>query len=77
LRLFARAGEGERQAAAFLERRPDFARSPVDAESLGLGPDFVTREGDLRTSPDLWPDLPAARPGMDGFFAARFVRASP
>jgi 16S rRNA (cytosine967-C5)-methyltransferase len=69
--------EGERQAAAFLERRPDFVRSRVEAEDFGLGPHFVTREGDLRTTPELWPDLPKVKPGLDGFFAARFVRPAP
>ena len=29
-----------------------------------------TEEGWLRTTPDLWPE----QGGMDGFFAARFVR---
>jgi 16S rRNA (cytosine967-C5)-methyltransferase len=32
---------------------------------------FVTSDGDLRTLPSHWPEIG----GMDGFFAARLVRA--
>ena len=64
--------EGEACAAAFLARTPDAARRPVDAAALGLPPEAVTPEGDLRTRPDLWP----GRGGMDGFFAAGFRKES-
>lgn len=62
--------EGEAQAEAFLGRRPDFRRRPVDAGALGLDPGFLTAAGDLRTVPDLWP----GRGGLDGFFATALVR---
>ncbi len=61
--------EGEahlaRAAALSLEHRPWSA-----ADLPGL-PEAITPAGCLRTRPDFWPD----RGGMDGFFAARFVRA--
>ncbi len=46
--------------------RPD----PFDPEELAMIPEARTAEGWLRTHPGLWPD----RGGMDGFFAARFVK---
>lgn len=82
--------EGEDQAAAFLERHPGFRRVPIDAGEIGLD-DAITPEGDLRTLPDsLGPAVghatagseeagegpPAAMPGIDGFFAARFSRGN-
>ena len=47
--------------------RPD----PFTADELAAMPQARTPEGWLRTHPGLWPELG----GMDGFFAARFVRA--
>ena len=47
--------------------RPD----PIDAAELP-GITGALEEGCLRTHPGLWPE----RGGMDGFFAARFIRAS-
>ncbi len=55
------------EAAIRLGLRPD----PFTAEELAALPDARTPEGWLRTHPGLWPELG----GMDGFFAARFVRA--
>lgn len=71
--------EGEEQAAAFLARRPDFARVPIASGEHGIGQELLTSEGDLRTVPDLWlaPLGSAAegwRPGLDGFHAVRLVR---
>ncbi|MGI4745377.1 MAG: transcription antitermination factor NusB [Janthinobacterium lividum] len=43
---------------------------PFTMEELSALPDARTQEGWLRTHPGLWPELG----GMDGFFAARFVR---
>lgn len=63
--------EGEDQAAAFLARHPDFARKAVQADEIGgIGP-FVTEAGDLRTLPC---SAIGDDGGLDGFFAARFVR---
>ena len=66
--------EGESQAATFLSRHPDFERAPIGAGEIGGEAAFLTEEGDLRTTPDLWPALEGNRPGLDGFFATRLVR---
>jgi 16S rRNA (cytosine967-C5)-methyltransferase len=62
--------EGPEQVAAFLRRRTDFARAPVEPSEV-FDDAFVTREGDLRTLPSFW----AERGGMDGFYAARLRRS--
>jgi 16S rRNA (cytosine967-C5)-methyltransferase len=63
--------EGEARADAFLARTPDARLRPVGPEEVGE-PAFLDARGRLRTRPDLWPE----RGGVDGFFAARFVRAA-
>ncbi len=55
------------RSAIRLGLRPD----PFTAEELAALPEARTEEGWLRTHPGLWPEFG----GMDGFFAARFVRA--
>jgi 16S rRNA (cytosine967-C5)-methyltransferase len=65
--------EGERQAEAFLTRHATFERVPVAADEVGV-PDLVTASGDLRTLPSHLPLPDRARSGLDGFFAARFLR---
>ena len=55
------------EQAAQMGLRPD----PFTAAELAAMPEARTPEGWLRTHPGLWPELG----GMDGFFAARFVRA--
>ncbi len=58
--------EGPGRIGALPGLRPD----PFTAAELdGIGP-ALTAQGTLRTHPGLWTD----RGGMDGFFAARFVR---
>ncbi len=44
---------------------------PFRPEELAALPEALTREGFLRTHPGLWPE----RGGMDGFFAARLIKA--
>jgi 16S rRNA (cytosine967-C5)-methyltransferase len=67
--------EGEAQIAALLRRNPDVRRLPVAAEEIGGLAECLTPSGDLRTLPcHLWGDNPR-RSGMDGFFAARLVKA--
>lgn len=63
--------EGEEQADAFLEATPDARRIPIQPDDLG-DPELITEEGDLRTRPDLWPEIG----GMDGFFAFRAQRSA-
>ncbi|TYO88197.1 RsmB/NOP family class I SAM-dependent RNA methyltransferase [Oceanicella actignis] len=79
--------EGERRAAAFRARTPDAAPLEWSPRALG-GPDFWRdAAGDLRVRPDWSPEAgpdadPRADPdrapgehgGMDGFFAAGFVK---
>ena len=66
--------EGEAQAEAFLARHPVYARAPVEPAMIGGETALLNPAGDLRTAPDLWPSIDGARGGLDGFFAARFVR---
>ena len=67
--------EGEAQIAALLRRNPDARRLPVAADEIGGLTECVTPSGDLRTLPcHLWGDDPR-RSGLDGFFAARLVKA--
>lgn len=50
---------------------PGLASDPFTPEELALLPQAHTKQGHLRTHPGLWPE----RGGMDGFFAARLVKA--
>lgn len=66
--------EGEMQVATFLDSHPDFARRPI-----GLGTDTIplswrTPDGDLRTLPTQFADLPEGLQGLDGFYAATLVK---
>lgn len=65
--------EGERQADAFLARHPEFERGPIAPGETGGLPELIDARGDLRTLPHALA-LDTGRSGMDGFFAARFVR---
>ena len=66
--------EGEVVAERFLEVAPEVTPFPVKARDIeGIEP-FVTEDGYLRTTPA---DMALCDPqssGMDGFFAARFVK---
>ena len=67
--------EGEAQIAAVLRRNPDARRDPIGPEEIGGLAECTTPAGDLRTLPcHLWGDNPR-RSGLDGFFAARLVKA--
>ena len=65
--------EGEAQIAPFLAAHPDFALLPIDPQEIAGLDDLVTGEGTLRTLPCHGFGSNATL-GMDGFFAARFVR---
>ena len=60
--------EGEAQLAA--AGRAGLRHAPFAASELAVLPEALTPAGCLRTHPGLW----AERGGMDGFFAARFIR---
>ncbi|MGY2047450.1 RsmB/NOP family class I SAM-dependent RNA methyltransferase [Methylobacterium sp. JK268] len=66
--------EGEAQAEAFLARHPEMARLPVAPAEVAGETDLLGPAGDLRTLPCQWPATAGGRGGLDGFFAARFVR---
>jgi 16S rRNA (cytosine967-C5)-methyltransferase len=67
--------EGEAQIAAVLRRNPDVRRLAVAPEEIGGLVECLTPLGDLRTLPcHLWGENPR-RSGLDGFFAARLVKA--
>ncbi len=57
--------EGEAQAASV-----PLKRVPIQAAELGVPDTCITPEGWLRTLPSVW----AESGGMDGFFAARWIR---
>ena len=61
--------EGPQQMAA--ARAAGLRHDPFDPAELIALPESLTPDGCLRTTPALW----AERGGMDGFFAARFIRA--
>ena len=61
--------EGETRIASFLASHPDARLDPVE-EGGGIGAEMISG-GALRTLPCHWPDIG----GLDGFFAARLVRA--
>ncbi len=69
------ADEGEKQADAFLERHPDFVRAPIEPAEVGGEAEWITPKGDLRTLPFHLDGAEPYRGGVDGFFAARFVRS--
>jgi 16S rRNA (cytosine967-C5)-methyltransferase len=46
-------------------------RAPLDAEEFAGAAPFITPDGDLRTLPSHWPEIG----GLDGFYAARLMRA--
>jgi 16S rRNA (cytosine967-C5)-methyltransferase len=66
--------EGEAQVAPFLARHTDFALHPVASSEVAGISELVTAAGTLRTLPCHAFDGEPIRSGMDGFFAARFVR---
>ena len=59
-------GPAQMEAAA----RAGLRHNPIEPNELAALPEALTPNGCLRTHPGLWPE----RGGMDGFFAARFIR---
>jgi 16S rRNA (cytosine967-C5)-methyltransferase len=67
--------EGEAQIAPILRRNPDVRRLAIAPQEIGGLAECLTPAGDLRTLPcHLWGEDPR-RSGLDGFFAARLVKA--
>jgi 16S rRNA (cytosine967-C5)-methyltransferase len=68
--------EGERQIEALLARDPNVARAPITTADVFGQAEFLSPQGDLRTLPQMLPDADPRWGGLDGFFAARLVRAA-
>jgi 16S rRNA (cytosine967-C5)-methyltransferase len=67
--------EGEAAIDWLIAEEPGMRRTPIEAaEVAGLG-ELVTAAGDLRTLPCHLPHADPRLAGLDGFFAARLVRA--
>ncbi len=66
--------EGEGVVDAFIASSPEFRRQAVAPAELKGSIDWLTRAGDLRTLPFHEPS--PGQPGMDGFYAARLVKAA-
>lgn len=67
--------ENEMQISALLRRNPSLTRVPITPAEVGGLPELLNGNGELRTLPQ---HLPAPEPrlaGLDGFFAARLLRA--
>ncbi len=62
--------EGPERITALLARNPAVKRAPISASEVSGLSAAVTPEGDLRTRPDMIPELG----GIDGFFACRLIR---
>lgn len=67
--------EGEKQIAAFLSNHPEFARRPITLDAETIPMTWRTADGDLRTLPMHFADLPEGLQGLDGFFAASLVKS--
>jgi len=68
--------EGERQVDAFLARHADFSRQPIMLDDVTIPLAWRTRDGDLRTLPSHFADLPEGLRGLDGFYAATLVKSA-
>ena len=67
--------EGEAAIAALLASEAGLCRAPIaSAEMAGLA-EIITSEGDLRTLPCHLPHADPRLAGLDGFYAARLVKA--
>ena len=64
--------EGEAQAEWFVQHQPDASLVAVDAAATDIPAVCISPQAYLRTRPDMW----AEKGGMDGFFAACFVKAA-
>ena len=68
--------EGEQAVAALLAAESGIRRAPIDASEVAGQAELVTAEGDLRTLPCHMPHPEDPRlGGLDGFYAARLVKA--
>ena len=67
--------EGPAVVARLLASCPKVRLVPIGAAEIAGGADWITPEGTLRTLPHHAPGPSGTAPGgIDGFFAARFVK---
>jgi 16S rRNA (cytosine967-C5)-methyltransferase len=67
--------EGEEQVAAFLAEHGAFSRKPMQLDESVIPLLWRTVDGDLRTLPSYFSELPDGMRGLDGFYAAALVKA--
>ena len=67
--------EGEAATGALLAAEPGLRRVPIEAAEVAGLAEIVTPEGDLRTLPCHLPHADPRLAGLDGFYAARLVKA--
>jgi 16S rRNA (cytosine967-C5)-methyltransferase len=65
--------EGEAHVAPLLARQP-LALQPIAADEVGGLAETIAPGGTLRTLPVHLPNPVARLSGLDGFFAARFIK---
>jgi 16S rRNA (cytosine967-C5)-methyltransferase len=67
--------EGEQAIASLLADTPQVSRRPIEAGEVGGLSDLINADGDLRTLPSHLPHEDPRLGGLDGFYAARLVKA--
>ncbi len=67
--------EGEKAIAALLATESGVKRVPVTASEVAGRAELITPDGDLRTLPCHLPHADPRLGGLDGFFAARLIKA--
>jgi 16S rRNA (cytosine967-C5)-methyltransferase len=67
--------EGEDQVASFLAEHGEFSRKPMQLDESVIPLLWRTADGDLRTLPSYFSELPDGLRGLDGFYAAALVKA--
>lgn len=67
--------EGEQAISTLLSSEAGIRRAPIDAAEVGGLTDILSPEGDLRTLPCHLPHDDPRLGGLDGFYAARLVKA--
>jgi 16S rRNA (cytosine967-C5)-methyltransferase len=67
--------EGEQAIAALLDADSSVKRQPIEAGEVAGLSELITPDGDLRTLPSFLPHADPKLGGLDGFYAARLIRA--
>ena len=67
--------EGEQAISALLAAEPAMRRVPIEAGEVAGLAEILNADGDLRTLPCHLPHLDPRLGGLDGFYAARLVKA--